>query len=69
VSREKRSKDVKPIQSERFTNLAIRCLRKGLISRGKFAELLNIDRSDIDDFIEDLGLMEPEGNTIEMMAT
>ncbi len=69
VSREKRSKDVKPIQSERFTNLAIRCLRKGLISRGKFAELLNIDRSEIDDHIEASGLMESEGKTIEIMAT
>lgn len=38
--------------SERFTLLAIKCLRKGLISRGKFSELLEIDRADIDDFIE-----------------
>lgn len=54
---------------ERFHSLAIRCLRKGLISRGKFAEIVNIDRSDIDEFISDKGLMEQEGNTIEIMAT
>jgi Zn-dependent peptidase ImmA (M78 family)/DNA-binding XRE family transcriptional regulator len=69
VSREKRAQDLKPRRSERFITLAVRCLRKGLISRGKFAELLNIDRSDIDDHIENTGLMETEGKTIEVMAT
>lgn len=55
--------------SERFYSLAIRCLRKGLISRGKFAEIIGIDRSDIDDFIEKTGLMESEGSPIEIMAS
>jgi len=53
---------------ERFYSLAIRCLRKGLISRGKFAELVEIDRSEIDDFIEGFGLMEAEGEPLEIMA-
>ncbi len=56
-------------EPERFHYLAIRCLRKGLISRGKFTEIVNIDRSDIDEFIRNKGLMEQEGNTIEIMAT
>lgn len=56
-------------KSERFISLAVRCLRKGLISRGKFAEMVSIDRSEIDDFIEETGLMELEGNRIEIMAS
>lgn len=69
VSREKRIPDIKPRRSDRFIALAVRCLRKGLISRGKFADLLDIDRSDIDNYIENTGMMESEGRTIEVMAT
>lgn len=70
ISRHKRQdeKGEKP-KSERFISLAVRCLRKGLISRGKFAEMVSIDRSDINDFIEETGLMELEGNPIEIMAS
>lgn len=70
ISRYKRrdEKGEKP-KSERFISLAVRCLRKGLISRGKFAEMVSIDRSEIDDFIEETGLMEMEGNPIEIMAS
>jgi Zn-dependent peptidase ImmA (M78 family) len=70
ISRHKRQdeKGEKP-KSERFISLAVRCLRKGLVSRGKFAEMVGIDRSDIDDFIEETGLMELEGNPIEIMAS
>lgn len=55
--------------SERFTLLAVKCLRKGLISRGKFSELLDIDRADIDEFLEFQGLSEVEGESIEIMAS
>lgn len=55
--------------SERFALLAVKCLRKGLISRGKFADLLDIDRSDIDEFLERRGLREVEGESIEIMAS
>ncbi len=55
--------------SDQFVALAIRCLRKALISRGKFSELVDIDRSDIDDFINDKGLMRQEGNSVEIMAS
>ncbi len=54
--------------SERFILLAVKCLRKGLISRGKFAELLNIDRVDIDEVIESYGLTESEGESVEIVA-
>lgn len=64
----KDGKNDKPI-SERFIILAVKCLRKGLISRGKFAELLEIDRPDIDDFIEKRGLTEIEGGAFEVMAS
>jgi Zn-dependent peptidase ImmA (M78 family)/transcriptional regulator with XRE-family HTH domain len=68
LSRQKRTGEER--ESEQFIALAIRCLRKGLISRGKFAELAGIeDRSDIDDFISERGLMEEEGNSIEIMAS
>lgn len=70
ISRHKRreEKGEKPT-SERFISLAVRCLRKGLISRGIFAEMIGRDRSDIDAFIEETGLMELEGNPIEIMAS
>lgn len=70
ISRHKRQdeKGDKP-KSERFISLAVRCLRKGLISRGKFADMVSVDRSEIDDFIEETGLMELEGNPIEIMAS
>ncbi len=58
-----------PKISERYYELAIRCLRKGLISRGKFAAVTEINRCDIDDFIEEKGLMEQEGAPIEIMAS
>jgi Zn-dependent peptidase ImmA (M78 family) len=56
-------------RSERFDFLAVQSLRKGLISRGKFAEMVEIDRSDIDSFIEGYGLMETEGGQVEIMAS
>lgn len=55
--------------SERFALLAVKCLRKGLISRGKFSELLDIDRADIDEFLGYRGLSEVEGESIEIMAS
>jgi Zn-dependent peptidase ImmA (M78 family)/transcriptional regulator with XRE-family HTH domain len=58
----------KPV-SEHFYALAVKCLRKGLISRGKFAEIAQIDRSEIDMFIENFGLMETEGVAVEIMAS
>ena len=54
--------------SERFHSLAVKCLRKGLLSRGRFAEIIGIDRSEIDQFIEESGLMETEGVSIEIVA-
>jgi Zn-dependent peptidase ImmA (M78 family)/transcriptional regulator with XRE-family HTH domain len=69
VSRQKRLQDQKKGRSERFNALAVRCLRKGLISRGKYAELINIDRSEIDDHIAEMGMMESEGKTVEVMAS
>lgn len=56
-------------ESERFILLAAKCLRKGLLSRGKFAELLEIDRSDIDEYLEYRGLTESEGVSFEIVAT
>jgi Zn-dependent peptidase ImmA (M78 family)/transcriptional regulator with XRE-family HTH domain len=54
--------------SERFISLAAKCLRRGLISRGKFAEILNIDRVDIDEFLEYRGLSEKEDVSVEIVA-
>ncbi len=71
LNREKKSSEwgEVPKMSKRFYELAIRCLRKGLISRGKFAEVAGIERCDVDDFIEAKGLMESEGYPIEIMAS
>jgi Zn-dependent peptidase ImmA (M78 family)/transcriptional regulator with XRE-family HTH domain len=69
ISKQKRTPDMKARQSERFISLAVRCLRKGFISRGKFADFLNIDRSEIDDYIGNKGMMDSEGKTIEVMAS
>lgn len=70
LSKQKRTKKWEERESERFINLAIRCLRKGLLSRGKFAEIVDLkDRSDIDNFIAKKGLMEGEGKSIEIMAS
>lgn len=55
--------------SERFISLAAKCLRKGLISRGKFAEIISIDRADIDKFLEYRGLTEKEDISVEIVAT
>ncbi|MEI6608396.1 MAG: XRE family transcriptional regulator [Deltaproteobacteria bacterium] len=54
--------------SERFISLAAKCLRKGLISRGKFSEILSIDRADIDEFLEYQGLSEMEDVSVEIVA-
>jgi Zn-dependent peptidase ImmA (M78 family)/DNA-binding XRE family transcriptional regulator len=62
----KRTSERKEKEAERFIQLAIRCLRKGLISRGKFAELMYIDRSDIDSYIEGYGSIGEEGTQFEI---
>ena len=64
----KDSPDEAPV-SERFILLASKCLRKGLISHGKFAEILGIDRADIDELLESRGLTEMEGESLEIMAS
>jgi Zn-dependent peptidase ImmA (M78 family) len=55
--------------SERFWALTVRCLRKGLISRGKFAEMLSIDRSDIDMTLEKFGYTGSEGPAVEVIPS
>ncbi len=67
IDRQKRLERKKSEQPEHFITLAIRCLRKGFISRGKFAEFMDIDRSRIDDFILEKGMMEQEGKSVEIM--
>ncbi len=70
LSKRRRSQEWGPPPvSERFYSLAIRCLRKGLISRGKFVEMVGIDRSDIDDFIEKTGMTVSEGRPLEIVAS
>jgi Zn-dependent peptidase ImmA (M78 family) len=69
INSEKRIEEWEKRESERFISLAIRCLRKGFISRGKFAELIELDdRSRIDEFIAGRGLIEKKGDLIEIMA-
>jgi len=42
----------------RFISLACRCLMEGKISRGTFAEYLEIDRAEIDDYLDEVGFAE-----------
>ena len=42
----------------RYISLAYRCLMEGKISRGTFAQCLGIERSGIDEFLKEEGLME-----------
>ncbi|MHC1727419.1 MAG: helix-turn-helix domain-containing protein [Syntrophobacteraceae bacterium] len=55
-------------ESQRYILFAAKCLRKGLISRGKFADLLEIDRCDIDDYLEYRGFTEAEDTSFEIMV-
>jgi Zn-dependent peptidase ImmA (M78 family)/DNA-binding XRE family transcriptional regulator len=57
----------KSSKSELLTELALRGLRKSIISRGKFAELCGIDRCDIDDFIDEEGKLYTDGESFEIM--
>ncbi len=50
----------------RFISLACRCLMKGKISRGAFAEYLEIDRAEIDDYLDAAGFVE--GNYAKIAA-
>ena len=50
----------------RFISLACRCLMEGKISRGSFAEYLEIDRAEIDDYLEAVGFVE--GNYAKIAA-
>jgi len=42
----------------KFISLACRCLMEGKISRGTFAEYLEIDRAEIDNYLNDAGFLE-----------
>lgn len=50
----------------RYTFIASRCLLEGKISRGTFAEFLEIDRADVDDFLKKQGFLE---RTYERIAS
>jgi Zn-dependent peptidase ImmA (M78 family)/transcriptional regulator with XRE-family HTH domain len=51
---------------ERFISLSCRCLMEGKISRGVFAKYLEINRAEIDDFLDKFGFME---NNYEEIAS
>jgi len=42
----------------RYISLACRCLMEGKISRGTFAECLEIDRGEVDDYLAEMGFAE-----------
>ena len=46
--------------------LSCRCLMEGKISRGTFAEYLEIDGAEIDDYLDDAGFVE--GNYAKIAA-
>lgn len=54
-------------KSELLISLAIKGLRKAFLSRGKFAELCGVPRHKVDDFIEQEGKMNLDGDKVEIM--
>ena len=42
----------------RYISLACRCLVEGKISRGTFAEYLEINRADVDEYLAEAGFVE-----------
>lgn len=53
------SEEYKPAKfPARFASLACRCLMEGKISRGTFAEYLEIERSEVDDRLAEMGFAE-----------
>ena len=50
--------DRPPKFPSRFISLACRCLMEGKISRGTFAEYLEIHRAEIDDYLDEVGFVE-----------
>ena len=58
VRRSLYSKDSPSRFPSRFISLACRCLMEGKISRGTFAQYLEIDRAEIDDYLEAAGFVE-----------
>jgi hypothetical protein len=60
------SKDGPANFPSRFISLACRCLMEGKISRGAFAGYLEIDRAEIDDYLENAGFVE--GNYAKIAA-
>jgi len=52
------SKDSPSKFPSRFISLACRCLMEGKISRGTFTAYLEIDRAEVDDYLEAAGFME-----------
>ncbi len=60
------SKDRPSKFPSRFISLACRCLMEGKISRGTFAAYLEIDRAEIDDYLEAAGFVE--GNYAKIAA-
>jgi transcriptional regulator with XRE-family HTH domain len=60
------SKDKPAKFTSRFISLSCRCLMEGKISRGTFAGYLEIDRTEIDVYLEDVGFVE--GNYAKIAA-
>lgn len=58
-----------PPKSPNFVALAFICLQQGLISRGRFAELMEINRSGISEFLEMYGLDETKEDVTEIITS
>ena len=72
MDREKRFIDWKkdtPKFPSRYVDLAFRCMQLGLISRGIFAQYMEIDRQKIPGFLEKYGLDENEDYRFELTAS
>ncbi len=71
IDRKQRQEDwhTPPPKSPNFVALAFICLQQGLISRGRFAELVEINRSDISEFLEMYGLDETREDVAEIITS
>lgn len=57
-----------PKFSSRYVNMAFKCMQMGKISRGQFADYMEIDRQEISQFLSKYGLDENTDYEIELTA-
>ena len=71
LDKQRRSEDQRelPYLSERYIYLAFKCYQKKLISKGKLAEYLSLERGDVSRFLEKYGYSDKGDYNLELSTT